>query len=159
MSLRGYCRTLSERIDCRPAMRMTKLTTIDRTGRLTNKSVMRISAILRLRSPLVGRLILVVDENRRTVAKLEHAGCDDLLSWLPTRENRDLIAACGTELYKLLPYPAVCLPIRILEVLDDVYRIAIRRIADRRRRKRYCRPVCAQHNLRLHEHAGAEFSV
>src|SRR5918992_4486848 len=42
MSLRGYCRTLSARIDCSPAMRMTRLTTIARTGRLTNKSVSRI---------------------------------------------------------------------------------------------------------------------
>src|SRR5260370_30129229 len=28
MSLRGYCRTLSERIDCKPAIRITKLTQI-----------------------------------------------------------------------------------------------------------------------------------
>src|SRR2546428_673476 len=39
MSLRGYCRTLSERIACKPAIRITRLTTIARTGRLTNKSV------------------------------------------------------------------------------------------------------------------------
>ena len=43
MSLRGYCRTLSARIDCRPAIRMTRLTTIARTGRLTNRSVNFIS--------------------------------------------------------------------------------------------------------------------
>ena len=39
MSLRGYCRTLSARIDCSPAIRITRLTTIARTGRLTNRSV------------------------------------------------------------------------------------------------------------------------
>ena len=39
MSLRGYCRTLSERIACNPAIRMTRFTTIASTGRLTNKSV------------------------------------------------------------------------------------------------------------------------
>ena len=43
MSLRGYCRTLSARIDCSPAIRMTRLTTIARTGRLTKRSVNRIS--------------------------------------------------------------------------------------------------------------------
>src|SRR5436309_12091117 len=39
MSLRGYWRTLSERIACNPAIRITRLTTIARTGRLTNRSV------------------------------------------------------------------------------------------------------------------------
>ena len=39
MSLRGNWRTLSERIDCNPAMRITRLTTIARTGRLTKRSV------------------------------------------------------------------------------------------------------------------------
>ena len=43
MSLRGYCRTLSARIDCRPAIRITRLTTIARTGRLTKRSVNFIS--------------------------------------------------------------------------------------------------------------------
>src|SRR5215831_17765412 len=119
MSLRGYCRTLSERIDCRPAMRMTRLTTIARTGRFTNKSVMRISAVLRLRSPLVGRLILVVDENRCAVAKLEYARRDYLLLRLDTREDRNLITARGANSYKLLAHPAVCLTIWLFEVLDN----------------------------------------
>src|SRR5262249_6776293 len=39
MSLRGYCRTLRERIDWRPAIRITRFTTIARTGRLTKRSV------------------------------------------------------------------------------------------------------------------------
>ena len=43
MSLRGYWRTLSARIDWIPAMRMTRLTTIARTGRLTKRSVNFIS--------------------------------------------------------------------------------------------------------------------
>ena len=43
MSLRGYCLTLSARIDCSPAIRITRLTTIARTGRLTKRSVNRIS--------------------------------------------------------------------------------------------------------------------
>src|SRR6266850_6015717 len=82
MSLRGYCLTLSARIDCRPAMKMTRLTTIARTGRLTKRSVSRILAILRLRSRLVGRLNLIVDENGRAVPKLEDTGADDLFAWI-----------------------------------------------------------------------------
>src|SRR5437763_9876215 len=39
ISLRGYWRTLIVFIACKPAMRMTKLTTIASTGRLMNKSV------------------------------------------------------------------------------------------------------------------------
>src|SRR5205809_2327255 len=39
MSLRGYWRTLRERIACKPAIRMTRLTTMARTGRLTKRSV------------------------------------------------------------------------------------------------------------------------
>src|SRR5438132_3781282 len=39
MSLRGYWRTLIVFIACKPAIRMTKLTTIASTGRLMNRSV------------------------------------------------------------------------------------------------------------------------
>src|SRR5262245_5316906 len=60
MSLRGYCRTLRERIDCRPAMRITRLTTIASTGRRTKRSVTFILAVLRLRAGVVGRRDRVV---------------------------------------------------------------------------------------------------
>src|SRR5438552_8525427 len=39
MSLRGYCRTLMFFIACKPAMRITKLTTKASTGRFMNRSV------------------------------------------------------------------------------------------------------------------------
>ena len=39
MSLRGNCRTERERTACKPAMRITRFTTIARTGRLTKRSV------------------------------------------------------------------------------------------------------------------------
>jgi hypothetical protein len=38
-SSRGYCRTLSELIACRPAMMMTRLTTMANTGRRMKMSV------------------------------------------------------------------------------------------------------------------------
>src|SRR2546421_824903 len=49
MSLRGYWRTLIVFIACNPAMRMTKLTTIARTGRLMKRSVN--DFIAKVRSP------------------------------------------------------------------------------------------------------------
>src|SRR5688572_30999996 len=39
MSLRGYCRTLSDDIACKPAMTITKLTTSASTGRRMKRSV------------------------------------------------------------------------------------------------------------------------
>jgi len=39
MSLRGYCRTLKERIDCSPAIKITRLTTTANTGLLMKMSV------------------------------------------------------------------------------------------------------------------------
>src|SRR5919106_4385109 len=104
MSLRGYCRTLRARMDCRPAIRMTRLTTIARTGRLTKRSVNRTLAILGLRRALVPRLHLVVDGYRRAVAQLEHAGRDDFFARLHARNDRDLIAARRPELDELLPH-------------------------------------------------------
>src|SRR6185436_8597593 len=82
MSLRGYWRTLNARIDCSPAIRITRLTTIARTGRLTKRSVTRISALLRLRRRLVRRLNLVIDLNGRSVPKLEDTGSHDLFPGL-----------------------------------------------------------------------------
>ena len=52
MSLRGYWRTLSVRIDCNPAMRMTTFTTVARTGRLTKISVIFIAPHPPLRGTL-----------------------------------------------------------------------------------------------------------
>ena len=46
MSLRGYCRTLIVFIACKPAMRMTKLTTSASTGRLMKRSVKDFMSIL-----------------------------------------------------------------------------------------------------------------
>src|SRR5262249_25124044 len=131
MSLRGYCRTVSARMDCRPAIRITRLTTIARTGRLTNRSVNRILAVLRLRRLLVIRLNLVVDENGSAVAKFKDSGSHDLFTRLDTGKYRDLIAAGGSQLDKLLAHTAVRVPVRIFKVFDDEYGIPVGRVADR----------------------------
>src|SRR5215831_3720334 len=73
MSLRGYWRTLRERIDCSPAIRITRLTTMARTGRRMKRSVSFISAVLGLGGGVVGGLDLVVDQHGGAVAELEDA--------------------------------------------------------------------------------------
>src|SRR5262245_62546297 len=67
MSLRGYWRTLNERIDWSPAIRMTRFTTTARTGRLTKRSVNFISTVLRLGRGIVGGANFVVHEYRGAV--------------------------------------------------------------------------------------------
>src|SRR6185503_12538017 len=101
-SLRGYWRTLSERIDWSPAIRITRLTTIERTGRRTKRSVNFISAVLRLRRRAVARLHLVVDHDRGAVAELEHARGHDLLAGFHAGGDRHLVAAAIAELHELL---------------------------------------------------------
>src|SRR5689334_24985885 len=94
MSLRGYCRTLSARIDCRPAIRITRLTTIARTGRLTNRSVNLITpqrlAIFGLRRTVVRGLHLVVDLDRDAVAELEDPRGHDLVARVDSTQDGNL---------------------------------------------------------------------
>src|SRR4026208_22414 len=82
ISLRGYCRTLSARIDCSPAIRMTRLTTTARTGRLTKRSAKRVSVVLLLRFWVVGGQHVVVHLDGGAVPQLEDAGADALLAGL-----------------------------------------------------------------------------
>src|SRR5262249_43939211 len=120
MSLRGYCRTLSARIACTPAIRITRLTTIARTGRLTNRSVNRILAFLRLGSRLVLRLNFIVDDNGSAVPKLEGARRHDLFFGFDAGQHGNLIASRRTELHKLLAYAAIGSAFRIFEIFNDV---------------------------------------
>src|SRR6266481_9582375 len=82
MSLRGYWRTLIVFIACKPAMRMTKLTTIANTGRLMKRSVKDFMSILGSR--ICRRWIhlrfgreVVVDRYRHSVAQFEDARAHD----------------------------------------------------------------------------------
>src|SRR5580692_7330057 len=158
MSLRGYCRTLSERIDWRPAIRMRRLTTIARTGRLTNKSVnfMRVphSALVTLlaftpllvelkvsltvvltlfgvRFRTIRRLHGVVNLNGCGVAEPEDSGADDFVARIHPGRDRDLIAAAALDLDDLLAHPAIGLTgLLILNVGHDVHGITVGRIVD-----------------------------
>src|SRR5512139_2511109 len=79
-SVRGYCLTDKARTACRPAIRITTLTTIASTGRRTKRSVSFTSPLLRARRRLVGGLHLVVHLHRRPAAELEHPGGHHLLT-------------------------------------------------------------------------------
>src|SRR5258708_13258442 len=103
MSLRGYWRTLSERMDCRPAMRMTRLTTTARTGRLTKRSVNFTSVVLGLGCRVVGRPHLVIHVHGGPVAQLEHAGGRHFLARAEAGEDGHLVPAGDPELHYLLP--------------------------------------------------------
>src|SRR5882724_4759243 len=131
MSLRGYCRTARVRIDCTPAIRMIRLTTIARTGRLTKRSVNFMSVVLGPRRGAVARLRLVVHQDGRAVSQLEGARGHDLRAGGDARQDRDLIPARAAELDHLLPDPFVAGAGRSLHLFDDVDRIAVRRVADR----------------------------
>src|SRR5450631_4205927 len=118
VSLRGYWRTDSERIDWTPAIRMTRLTTIARTGRRTKRSVKDFTlAVLRLRSRVVAGLDLVVDLDGGPVAQLEHAGRDHGLTRLDAGGHRHLVAAGGADLDELLAHTEVALALRVLDLL------------------------------------------
>src|SRR5579863_6448139 len=98
ISLRGYCRTLSDRTAWRPAIRMTRFTTIASTGRLINKSVNFMHSpysgrtadldrqpgflpltFFRIRVRAVRWLYDIVDLDRRSVAEPEGPGADDFV--------------------------------------------------------------------------------
>src|SRR6187399_1776778 len=114
MSLRGYWRTLSERMACSPAMRITRLTTMASTGRFMKRSVNRIgfsfyvrslpaaSVVFRLGGLLVRGLHGVLHADRGAVAQLEDAGADDLRARLQAGEDGHLVAQRPAQLDDLL---------------------------------------------------------
>src|SRR5215472_5248466 len=163
MSLRGYCRTLNDRIACSPAIRMTRFTTIANTGRLTNKSVnfmsasqnlekekppgtpllaavvrsgyscgMRHLAVFRLGAGIVVRFYVVIDHHRRPITQLEHSRAHHFFPGIQTGYHRDLIAPRSFHLHNLLLHTAVGVTLRVLQVGDDIHRIPVRRIVNRR---------------------------
>src|SRR5512143_2558849 len=156
MSLRGYCRTLSERIDQSPAMRMTRLTTIARTGRRTKRSVIFISAVLRLGGRAVPRLDRVVDEDGRAVPELEGAGGHHLVARLQPRHDRHLVAAGGANLDELLADALVGRAVPPLHVGHDEHGVPIGRVADRRGGEHEDRRGRRRAHVRLDEHPRPE---
>src|SRR5215831_19021760 len=143
MSLRGYCRTESVRIAWMPAIRITRLTTIARTGRLMKRSVNFMafrslpSAVHGVRRRVVAGLRLVVDLDGRPVSELEDTRGHDLLAGLQAREDRDLVAAAGPDLDELLAHALVGLAaVLVLDLRHDEHGVAVRSVVDRGRRDR-----------------------
>src|SRR5437588_1576105 len=107
MSLRGYWRTLIVFIACKPAMRMTKLTTMASTGRLMKRSVKDFMSVFssridRRRIHLGFRREVVVDRHRHSVAQFENSRADDGFIRLQSIDNRHEIAARFTHSNELL---------------------------------------------------------
>src|SRR3979411_1257444 len=107
MSLRGYWRTLIVFIACKPAMRMTKLTTIASTGRLMKRSVKDVMPILgsrihRRRINLRFRRESIVDRYRHSVAQFENSRAYDGFIGFQSIGNRHEIAARFAHSNKLL---------------------------------------------------------
>src|SRR5947207_8137 len=163
MSLRGNWRTESERTACSPAMRITRLTTMARTGRRMKRSVnfMMVArcllTVFRFRRRQVSRLHRVVDRHGCAGAQLEHARGHHFLARLDAGHHGDLVAARAAELHELLAHALVGLVrLRIGHVLHDEDGVAERRVADGRHRQRDRRGVAALRELGLDVHAGAE---
>src|SRR2546426_10380593 len=108
-SLRGYCRTLSERIACTPAITIRRLTTMARTGRRMNRSVNLIgtpgggSFVDGLRRQLGAGGEVVPHHHRHAVAKLERAAAHDRLARLEARRDRHQVSAALARADELLP--------------------------------------------------------
>src|SRR3954468_7054618 len=97
MSLRGYCRTFNDETACRPAIRITRLTTSARTGRRMKRSVKVFtrggSTVGRFRFQFRLGRELVVDDPGHAVAQFEDAGAHNLLSGFRPICDRYEIAA------------------------------------------------------------------
>src|SRR5437016_2084810 len=139
MSLRGYWRTLIVLIACKPAMRMTKLTTIASTGRLMKRSVndfMSLLAGVDLASRIYWRRIhlwigreIVVNRHRHSVAQFEDARAHDGFIRFQSIDNRHEIAARFAHPNKLLTNRLRFLAgLGVLLFLDHKNRISKRRI-------------------------------
>src|SRR5438876_3980457 len=138
MSLRGYWRTLIVFIACKPAMRMTKLTTIASTGRLMKRSVKDFMSILgsriyRRRIHLRFRREIIVDRYRHSIAQFENSRAHDGFIRFQPVDNRNEIAACFAHPNKLLTNRLRFLAaLRVLLFLDHKNLISKRRVSNPR---------------------------
>src|SRR3954471_977226 len=154
-SLRGYWRTLSERIACTPAITIRRLTTSARTGRRMNRSVnfMDPSAIDRLGRDLGVRRQIVPHHHGRAVAQLERAAADDGLACGQPGHHRDQITPVLAEADELLVRDQAGVARRVLLLLDREHRIPVRRVEHRGRGDDERRSLLGREDVDLPEHA------
>src|SRR4051812_20321602 len=171
LSSLGYWRTLSVRIACNPAMMITRLTTIARTGRLTKISVnfKGASPVLRVRVELGIGLDVVVHDDRGAIAKLESTDRDHLLAGLDAIDDGHEVSACFARSDELLPSDllgrrcARALARRLIfggrRRLYHEDRVAVRCVNHRRGRDRNDVPFHREHDRYVGEHPRAKLLV
>src|SRR5206468_4167492 len=139
-SLRGYWRTLSERIACTPAMTMMRFTTMARTGRRMNRSVIFIlrsarSAIDRVGGELGGGRQIVAHHHGAAVPQLERSARHHRLARGEARSHRHQIAPALSEPHELLlGDEGRLLPGLRRRLFQGEHGISVRRVEDGRRR-------------------------
>src|SRR3954447_18303522 len=146
----------------RPAMRMTKLTTSARTGRLIKISVKLFISlgINRRRSELRFRRKIVIDGHRHAIAKLENSCADDRLARLQPRRYGDEVAARLADSHHLLTQSLSFLPcLGILLLLDHVNGITVRRVGDSRTGNDDGLLFFREYDFDLREHAWPQFTI
>src|SRR6266481_7606765 len=160
-SLRGYWRTLSERIACTPAITIRRLTTRATTGRRMNRSVNFIgcSLVHGLRRHLGARSQIVLHHDADAVAELEGAAADDGLSGRQTGSDRDEVSAPLSQPDELLVRDQSGIAGRILLLLDGEDRIAVRRVEDGGGGDHQHRPLLGREHVDVDEHARAQAAV
>src|SRR5579883_260508 len=99
-SVCGYCVTGSWKMARRPSTRMSRLTTAERTGRRTKRSVNftpRPSLLLGSRVGAVERLHAVVHDELSSILDLHLTAGHDDIAGLDALDDRHLIASRGPE--------------------------------------------------------------
>src|SRR5216683_3989444 len=164
-SLRGYWRTLSERIACTPAITMIKLTTIARTGRRMNRSVSFMDG------PLGGSLVdglggqlgagreVVPHHHRGAVAQLEGAAADDGLAGGQPGDRGDQVSAALAQPHELLPGDQRGLAAWILLLLQGEDRVTVGRVDHRGGRDHQHRPLLRRDHVHVGEHSRPQPAV
>src|SRR5205814_4045492 len=144
-SLRGYWRTFSERIACTPAMTISKLTTMARTGLRMKRSVKLMVGLLvvgGLGGDLRRRRQVVAQHQRAAVVQLEGAARDDGLARFQAGHRRDQVAAPLAQADELLVRHEL-----LVLLLDGEDRVAVRRVDDRGGRNHQRRALVGREQL------------
>src|SRR5690242_17090976 len=92
-SVSGYCVMGSWKIARKPSARINRLTTAERTGRSTNRSVNFISLFLRSGVGVVLGHDAVIDLQRGAVLQLQLPAGHHLIALFDTARDRGLVAA------------------------------------------------------------------
>src|SRR5437868_7587457 len=161
-SLRGYWRTLSERIACTPAITMMRLTTMARTGRRMKRSVNFIlcSAVDGVGGQFGGRREIVAHRHGAAVAQLEGAARHDGFAGGEARSDRYQIAPALSEPHELLlgDEPGRLAGLR-RRLFQREHRIAIGRVEDGGGRNHQHRTLLRREYLDVCEHAREQAAV